>query len=223
MIDKNDARGLPVVCVETRHVRAAMNAQRNKTDAADALGIAHQMRTGWFRQAHIKTETSHRVRLLLTQRRNFKRKFLDLENTIRHSLKALRVRLGSVGPSGFAQAAREALARDPILAGLMEAMMRARDALWAKYLILNKLAVQLAMSDALCRRFIAIPGVGPVTALSFGSAIAKASATPNPALRSRASWRWLCTQCSATAPPMSVIRQPGRRRMTPGSRRKCSG
>jgi transposase len=41
--------GLPAVCLETRHVRAAMAAQRNKTDAAEALGIAHLMRTGWFR------------------------------------------------------------------------------------------------------------------------------------------------------------------------------
>ncbi|WP_352609432.1 IS110 family transposase [Mesorhizobium opportunistum] len=35
--------GLPAVCLETKHVRAAMSAQRNKTDAADALGIAHLM------------------------------------------------------------------------------------------------------------------------------------------------------------------------------------
>jgi transposase len=163
--------GLPVVCVETRHVRAAMSAQRNKTDAADALGIAHLMRTGWFRQAHIKTEACYRVRLLLTQRRNLKRKFLDLENTIRHSLKAFGVRLGSVGRGGFAQAVREAVARDPMIAGLMEAMLRARAALWTEYLVLNKLVVQLAMGDAQCRRFMVIPGVGPVTALSFSLAI----------------------------------------------------
>jgi transposase len=59
------AQGLPAVCLETRHVRAALSAQRNKTDAADALGIAHIMRTGWFRQAHIKTEECYRIRLLL--------------------------------------------------------------------------------------------------------------------------------------------------------------
>jgi transposase len=163
--------GVPVVCIETRHVRAAMSAQRNKTDAADALGIAHLMRTGWFRQAHIKTAASYRIRLLLTQRRNLKRKFLDLENTIRHSLKAFGVRLGAVGRGSFADAVREAVAADRMIAGLMEAMLRARDALWAEYLILNKLAVQLAMGDGLCRRFMAIPGVGPVTALSFSSAI----------------------------------------------------
>jgi transposase len=30
--------GVPAVCLETRQVRAAMSAQRNKTDATDALG-----------------------------------------------------------------------------------------------------------------------------------------------------------------------------------------
>jgi transposase len=32
--------GVPAVCLETRHMRAAMSARRNKTDKADALGIA---------------------------------------------------------------------------------------------------------------------------------------------------------------------------------------
>ena len=165
------ALGLPVVCLETRHVRAALSAQRNKTDAADALGIAHIMRTGWFRQAHIKTEDCYRVRLLLVQRRNLKRKFLDLENAIRHSLKVFGIRLGKVGRGSMARAVREAVAHDAMTAGLMECMLRARAALWDEYLILHKLVTQLAMRDELCRRFMAIPGVGPVTALSFKSAI----------------------------------------------------
>jgi transposase len=35
------ALGVPAICLETRQVRAAMSAQRNKTDATDALGLAH--------------------------------------------------------------------------------------------------------------------------------------------------------------------------------------
>jgi len=163
--------GIPAVCLETRHVRAALSAQRNKTDAADALGIAHIMRTGWFRQAHIKSEGCYRIRLLLVQRRNLKRKFLDLENAIRHSLKVFGIKLGKVGRGGMEKAVREAIADDPMVSGVMECMLRARAALWTEYLVLNKLVVRLAMRDELCRRFMAIPGVGPVTALSFSSAI----------------------------------------------------
>ena len=40
------ALGLPVICVEARHARAAMSAQRNKTDAADALGLAQTLQIG---------------------------------------------------------------------------------------------------------------------------------------------------------------------------------
>jgi transposase len=79
---------LPAVCLETRQVRASMEAQRNKTDAADALGIAHLMRTGLVPPSPYQDRRLISVRLLLSQRRNLKRKFLDLENTIRHSLKA---------------------------------------------------------------------------------------------------------------------------------------
>ncbi|MBW5433807.1 IS110 family transposase, partial [Bradyrhizobium canariense] len=42
-------KGLPVICIETRHAKAALNAMLNKTDRNDARGIAQMMRTGWFR------------------------------------------------------------------------------------------------------------------------------------------------------------------------------
>ena len=80
-------------------MRAALAAQRNKTDAPDALGLAYLMRTGWYRAAHVKTEAAYRLRLRLRliQRRNLKRKFFDLENSIRHSLKSFGVKLAKVG------------------------------------------------------------------------------------------------------------------------------
>ncbi|MER9470852.1 IS110 family transposase [Mesorhizobium sp. M0482] len=162
--------GLPAVCLETQHVRAAMSAQRNKTDAADALGIAHIMRTGWFRHAHIKSEACYRIRLLLTHRRNLKRKFLDLENAIRHSLKSFGIRLSKVGRKAFDQAVRDATTGDTLTSELMDAMT-ARAELWKQYCRLHELAVRFVARDELCRRFMAMPGVGPVTALSFMTAV----------------------------------------------------
>ena len=41
---------LPVVCVETRHMRAVLQAQINKTDRNDARGIAQMMRAGFIVQ-----------------------------------------------------------------------------------------------------------------------------------------------------------------------------
>ncbi|MET3524144.1 IS110 family transposase [Mesorhizobium abyssinicae] len=163
--------GLPAICLETLHVRAALSAQRNKTDKADALGIAHIMRTGWFRQAYIKSESCYRTRLLLTHRRNLKAKFLDLENSVRHSLKSFGIRLGKVGRGAFEQAVRQAVVDDPLSSELMDAMLSARAALWRQYCRLHDLVVKMVARSELCRRFMAIPGVGPVTALSFMTAI----------------------------------------------------
>ena len=41
--------GLPVICVETRHMHAVLKAQINKTDRNDARGIAQMMRVGLYR------------------------------------------------------------------------------------------------------------------------------------------------------------------------------
>ena len=47
--------GLPVICVETRHMQAVLKAQINKTDRNDARGIAQMMRAGLYLPVHVKT------------------------------------------------------------------------------------------------------------------------------------------------------------------------
>jgi transposase len=132
-----------------------MSEQRNKTDAADALGLAHIVRTGWFRQAHIKTASCDRLRLLLTQRRNLKRKVLDREYTIRHSLKAFSIRIRGTGRTGFDAAVRDAVVNDTLTSELMDAM---RAVLRKQYRRLHDLVVKFVARHELCRRFMAIPG-----------------------------------------------------------------
>jgi transposase len=61
--------GLPVICVETRHMRAVLKAQINKTDRNDARGIAQMMRVGLYRPVHVKTLRSQKLRMLLTHRK----------------------------------------------------------------------------------------------------------------------------------------------------------
>jgi transposase len=163
--------GLPVFCLETRHVHAALKAQRNKTDRNDARGIAQLVRSGWFNPIHVKSEGSYRLRFLLGHRRVLKRKFLDLENTIRHSLKVFGIRLGAVGRASFEKTVRELVAEDPLLAGMTDGMLRARAALWQEYKRMHKLVVQFVAQDPVSRRFMGVPGVGPVTALAFLTAV----------------------------------------------------
>jgi transposase len=164
-------RGLPAICLEAYHTRSALSAMRNKTDKADARGIAHIMRTGWFKEVHVKSEDSYRMRLLLTQRRNLKRKFLDIENAIRHSIKTFGLKVGRVSRGQFDARVRELVAGDALIAGLTDCMLRARAALWQEYLRLHRVVVRIVRQDELCQRFMGIPGVGPISALAFKTSI----------------------------------------------------
>lgn len=164
--------GLPMVLLETRQAAAALEAQRNKTDKNDARGLAHLVRAGWYRPVHVKSQESHKIRLLLGHRRTLKRKLLDIENEIRQSLKVFGLMVGPrVQRATFVARVHELVACDRLIAGVTDCVLRAWEALWAEYKKLHDLLVQMVGRDELCRRFCAIPGVGPVTALTFKAAI----------------------------------------------------
>jgi transposase len=79
--------GLPVICVETRHMRAVLKARINKTDRNDARGIAQMMRVGLYRPVHVKTLRSQKLRMLLTHRKLLQSKAIAIENDLRATLR----------------------------------------------------------------------------------------------------------------------------------------
>src|SRR5512143_3739050 len=72
---------LPVICVETRHMRAVLKTQINKTDRNDARGMAQMMRAGLYRPVHVKTLRSQKLRMLLTHRKLLQSKAIALKMT----------------------------------------------------------------------------------------------------------------------------------------------
>jgi transposase len=79
--------GFPVICVETRHMRAVLKAQITKTDRNDARGIAQMMRVGLYPPVHEKTLRSQKLRMLLTHRKLLQSKAIAIENDLRGSLR----------------------------------------------------------------------------------------------------------------------------------------
>jgi transposase len=51
---EHTAKGLPMVCLDARHAKKALDMKVNKTDANDAEGIAHLVRAGWYREVRVK-------------------------------------------------------------------------------------------------------------------------------------------------------------------------
>jgi transposase len=164
--------GFDIVCMEARQVNAALSAMRNKTDKNDARGIAQLLRSGWYSRVHVKSIESHYIRALLTSRKVMQRKCLDLENEIRGLLKVFGVKLPiRLRGGAFEEAVRGTIESDPSLSHALLPMLNARQMLLETFLELDRRVRKAANQDAITTRFMSVPGVGYVTALSFKAAV----------------------------------------------------
>src|SRR5690349_12452757 len=158
---------LPVICVETRHMRAVLKAQINKTDRNDARGIAQMMRAGLYRPVHVKTLRSQKLRMLLTHRKLLQSKAIAIENDLRATLRNFGLKVGVVGTVKFEARIRELVEDAPDLAELVEPLLVVRRALREQIAILHRRLLIIVRDDEVCRRLMTVPGVGPVVALTY--------------------------------------------------------
>ena len=162
------AAGFEVICLEARQVAATLAAMRNKTDRNDARGLAQILRSGWYRRVHVKSLESHQLRALLTSRKAILTKCIDLENELRGLLKIFGVRLAPrVGHGSFDEAVRGAAEADQLLARALVPLLDARTVLYKTYLKLDNAVKAVVRTDPICQRLMTVPGVGPVTSLTF--------------------------------------------------------
>jgi transposase len=159
--------GLPVICVETRHMKAALSAQVNKSDRNDARGIAHMMRVGLYRPVHVKTLVSQKRRMLLTGRQLLQAKALDIESDLRGTLRNFGFKVGMVGTVKFEARIRELVADHSDLVAIVEPLLIARKVLREQLGVLHRQLLAAVRHDEVCRRLMTMPGVGPVVALTF--------------------------------------------------------
>src|SRR3974377_1741686 len=111
---------LPVICVETRPMRAVVKAQINKTDRNEARGMAQMMRVGLYRPVHVKTLRSQKLRMLLTHRKLLQSKAIAIENDLRGTLRNFGLKVGMVGATKFEGRINELVANLPDRAVLVE-------------------------------------------------------------------------------------------------------
>src|SRR5689334_6588778 len=96
------ARGLPVVCVESRQAYQALKSlTTHKTDRNDARGLAHLARTGFFKPVHVKLLRAHALRSLISARNKLVGQRVTLENQIRGLALVFGVRLARALTTAF--------------------------------------------------------------------------------------------------------------------------
>jgi transposase len=169
------SRGAPVVCIDARAAHKALSARMNKSDRADAEALAQLARTGWYREVHIKSEASDRLRLLLGARERLIRIRRDIEAQARGALKTYGIRLGTVtqgrNRAGFRDQFKAAAAGDSIIEAVAASLIAVHDVACAEVAIIEDELLAIARDSKLARRLMTVPGVGPIVALNFIAAI----------------------------------------------------
>ena len=165
------AAGLPVICLEARHARAATTLQRNKTDANDAETLAQLVRTGWYREARVKGWAAHAVRHLVNARAQLVGVSTDLSNQIRSVLKTFGLRAAGSAGRAFEAKVREQIEGRPEVAGVVEPLLAAWRAVRDQVAALDRKLIAAAKEDATCRLLMTRPGVGVIVASSFSAAV----------------------------------------------------
>ena len=164
--------GLPMVCAETRHMKALLMAQQiNKSDRNDARGIAQMMRVGLFKPVHVKTLASQEQRMLLTSRTLIQRKLLDIECDMRGTLRNFGLKIGVVSAVGYEARIRHLVEGFPRLAAIVDPLLSIRRVMRQQLAILHKMLLDVVREDPVCRRFMTVPGVGPVVALTYRASV----------------------------------------------------
>ena len=123
--------------------------------------------------------------MLLTNREFMLKQLCDAEAKIRGTLRNFGLKVGKVSRRGLEARILElvdhraalACVVEPMLraraalACVVEPMLRARAALLAGFDRLHRMVLDAVRGDAVCRRLMTVPGVGPVTALTFRATV----------------------------------------------------
>jgi transposase len=163
--------GMPVELLETRHVKVALSAMPVKTDRNDARGLAQLMRMGWFRPVHCKSMAAQEVRALLTARKLVQSKLYDIEMSLRGILRGFGLKVGPTTSRSIAARINHLVAGQPSLEMVAEALLSVHAAALCAFKDIEKKVRQISRADERVRLLMSAPGVGPLVALTYVSAI----------------------------------------------------
>ena len=161
---------LPVICVDARHMAAALSARINKNDKNDARGIAQMLRVGLYKEVLVKSDEACEVKFLLGSRRHLVNTKYELMGTIRGLLKIYGIKLGS--QAQFFEQARAAIKQlSPFIQRSVESILLNITELERSLDELTQALSDIGKEDKACKRLMTVPGVGVIVAMTYKSAV----------------------------------------------------
>lgn len=169
----------PVALFECRQISKYLTLKQNKTDRNDARCIAEVARSGRsaISEVIIKTQECQRIRSLLATRQQLVRMRVGLESAIGSQFnlyggKLRRSRSGIILRQNVNSEITRILEEQAVDLRLdIEPIVSICENLRTYIEHLDRTLSEMANAIEICRRFMEIPGVGPIIALSFYSAI----------------------------------------------------
>jgi len=165
------AEGLPAICIDARHAKAALDMAANKTDANDADGLAHLAEVGFYREVRVKGFDSMLMRTLISARRQLMKMRVQMSNQIRGLLKTFGLVVPKGAGSVFERNVVSLLEGEDNLARIILPLLKAWSDIRLRVAELTKQLVVMAGADQRCRLLTSVPGVGTVTATAFAAAV----------------------------------------------------
>jgi len=114
---------------------------------------------------------SQEVRALLVARKLLQNKLKDVELSIRGILRGFGLKVGEVTRKKFESRIRQLVTGHAMLERIADAMLSARAGLLIQFNKLDKSVRQIARYDKVCLQLMTVPSVGPLTAITYKSAI----------------------------------------------------
>jgi hypothetical protein len=102
---------------------------------------------------------------------NIQRKLLDIECDMRGTLRNFGLRIGAVSTGGYEARIRHLVEGLPGLAAIIEPLLSVRRVMRQQLAVLHKMLLDRVRQDPVCRRFMTVPGVGPVVALTYRASV----------------------------------------------------
>lgn len=163
------ALGYEVVMADARHMAGFLASRVNKNDKNDAHGIAQALRAGLVKPVAIKSDKAQEQQVLISSRRQLCKVRQNMSSCIRGQLKSIGVCLPEklsasklIEHVSLHSKAMGLVARDSL-----DALCSGLKSIEEQVVKLDKQLCKLARCDQQAKLLQTIPGVGPVTAMTY--------------------------------------------------------
>ncbi len=166
-----EALGLPAVCLDARQVKAVLSLRINKSDPNDAHGLAEIVRSGWYRQVQVKSQSAYQLQALVGARAQLVKIKTDLINQIRGLLRTFGLVVGQASGRKFDLRVQELIIDDEALQPPIEALLCSWRRVCEQIGVLDKRLLAVAKQSAVIQRLMTVPSIGKVVATAYAAAI----------------------------------------------------